>query len=341
MKNRAQDLKNWCSQQSLIKDQDFDFSMISGDASFRRYFRIQLTTISYIAVDAPPQHENSQQFCKVATLFAEHGVCVPQILAKDFVQGFMLLSDLGDRQLLAELNEQNAQRYYALAFKEIIKLQSAETHAGTLPLYDFEKLMQEMSLFQDWFTSSLLDLKLSDAEIKLIVETQNIIAERVLKQKQVYVHRDFHSRNLMIVEKNGETNMALIDFQDAVIGAITYDAVSLLKDCYIEWPAEKRKQFLENYYAQLHYAGIVSSGETFESFFQDFEIMGLQRHLKILGIFARLSIRDHKHSYLKDLPLTFKYIEETLLGFPEFKTFSDFFLVKVKSKFQSLSVFKI
>jgi len=338
MNNRAQELKNWCSQQSLIKNQTFDFSMVSGDASFRRYFRVQLATISYIAVDAPPEHENSQQFCKVAALFSAQGVCVPEVLAKDFSLGYMLLSDLGDRQLLAEINQQNAQQYYDLAFREIIKLQSAVTQAGTLPLYDFEKLMQEMSLFQDWFIASLLHLELNEAEKILILNTQKIIAEKVLNQKQVYVHRDFHSRNLMIIEKNNELKIALIDFQDAVIGSITYDAVSLLKDCYIEWPKVKRKQYLESYYLQLSNNGIISRDKSFNDFYQDFELMGLQRHLKILGIFARLSIRDHKNGYLKDLPLTFKYIEEALPGFPEFKTFSDFFLIKVKNKFESVNL---
>lgn len=332
---RAQDLKNWCAQQSVLFGKHFDFFMVSGDASFRRYFRIQLASIAYIAVDAPPTHEDSEQFCKVAELFASQGACVPEVLAKDFEQGFMLLSDLGDRQLLSEINVQNAEFYYGLAFDELLKIQKAKVIPNALPLYDYEKLMQEMSLFQTWFIDELLALKLSEQEKQLILDTQKMIANQVLQQKQVYVHRDFHSRNLMIVEKNKALKIAVIDFQDAVIGAITYDAVSLLKDCYIEWSEQNRKKYLENYFKQLIRYDVLDKQASFDIFYKDFEWMGLQRHLKVLGIFARLSIRDGKPNYLKDLPLTFKYVEDALLGFPELKDFSILLSGKIKEKFEA------
>lgn len=338
MNQRTQDLKNWCSQLPLLQGKVFDFSMVSGDASFRRYFRIHLNASSYIAVDAPPEHENSLQFCKVAALFSEQGACVPEVLATDFSQGFMLLSDLGDRQLLSEINADNAQFFYGLAFDEIIKIQKAKVLDNQLPYYDQEKLMQEMLLFQTWFVEKLLKLTLTEQEQQIILKTQLTIIDKVLQQQQVYVHRDFHSRNLMIVEKNNSLNIALIDFQDAVIGAITYDAVSLLKDCYIEWNQQQRNGFLENYFNKLVQQNVLTNTECFESFHKDFEWMGLQRHLKILGIFARLSIRDAKHGYLKDLPLTFHYVEDALLNFPELKDFSDLILGKIKQKFKTFDL---
>lgn len=300
-------LKAWCAQQSLLHALDFDWTMISGDASFRRYFRLSTDQASWVAVDAPPEQENSEQFCKVAALFAQQGCHVPEVLAADFEQGFMLISDLGDRQLLKELNENTVDSYYAMAFDELVKLQSA-SDSNALPFYDDEKLMQEMSLFQDWFLQAYLKLELSDQEQQLVLSTQKNISEQVRQQKQVYVHRDFHSRNLMIVQQG----LALIDFQDALLGPITYDAVSLLKDVYIEWPEKKRKQMLKSYFEKLKQNSILENAFSFQRFYEDFELMGLQRHLKILGIFARLSIRDGKHAYLQDLPLTFNYLEAAL-----------------------------
>lgn len=329
---RETSLKNWCSAQGLLHGVDFDWVMISGDASFRRYFRVSTHGVSWVAVDAPPEHEDSEQFCKVAALFARQGCSVPEVLAKDFEQGFMLLSDLGDRQLLKELNESTVDSYYAMAFDELVKLQSA-ADSSALPVYDDEKLMQEMSLFQDWFLHAYLQIQLDDAQSQLILNTQKSISEQVRKQKQVYVHRDFHSRNLMIVDQG----LALIDFQDALLGPITYDAVSLLKDVYIEWPEQKRKQMLENYFEKLKQNNILESDFSFQRFYEDFELMGLQRHLKILGIFARLSIRDGKHAYLKDLPLTFSYLEsalEKLAGkYPDFQAFVSFVRETVKPHF--------
>jgi len=251
MNERAQLLQSWCKKQSVQHGQNIDFSMVSEDASIRRYLRLRLKDTSYIAVDAPPEHEDSQQFCKVARIFAEQGVNVPEVLATDFDLGFMLLSDLGDRQLLSEINESNAEQYYTLAFDEIIKIQSIEITNSRLPLYDHHKLMEEMALFQTWFIRSLLNLELSEKENQIILSTQLSVAEMVLKQKQVYVHRDFHSRNLMLLGAEEDLEVALIDFQDALLGAITYDAVSLLKDCYIEWSVAKRKLFLTNYFSQV------------------------------------------------------------------------------------------
>ncbi len=325
---RARALEDWCAKQNQLAGLSFSFTMVSGDASFRRYFRVLTKDDSYIAVDAPPEKEDSAQFCKVAELLRKQGCHVPIVHASDFEAGFMLLSDLGDRLLLSEINEKNVDGFYQASLNELIKLQGAHLKGDELPPYDFEKLMEEMSLFQIWFLNAYLDISLSDSQAGLIESTERLIAESVAQQQQVIVHRDFHSRNIMLVDDG----IAMIDFQDALIGPITYDAVSLLKDCYIEWPEAKRKLWLKAYFGNLVRENIISD-TGFENFYQGFEWMGLQRHLKVLGIFARLSIRDGKHGYLKDLPLTFAYVEEVLIKTEAFAEFGDFFIHEVKPLF--------
>ncbi len=340
-KARSEQLRLWLNQQlpllaSFPKAADFDVQMVSGDASFRRYFRVSFVSSegsvqTCIAVDAPPQHENSQQFCKVAALLLQQGCFVPEVLASDFGTGFMLLSDLGDRQLLSELNAENVEHYYALAFEQLLKMQAMPIERINLPLYSHEMLMTEMALLQEWFCTQFLGLNLTNENLGMIERTQAQIAKQVGAQVQVFVHRDFHSRNLMIVGQQ----LAMIDFQDAVIGAVTYDAVSLLKDCYIEWPETQRKKWLHNYFEKLVKQGVLRDTATFDAFYKDFEWMGLQRHLKVLGIFARLSIRDGKHGYLKDLPLTFSYVEQALASMEELAEFRQWFLAELKPAFES------
>jgi len=347
---RAGQLKAWCAGQQALQSRPFDFSMVSGDASFRRYFRAQTAGHSFIAVDAPPAHENSQQFCQVAGFFEKHQVRVPEVIAFNEQHGFMLLEDLGDKQLLAQLNTNNADYYYGLALDALLQLQKInpeEFCANDFPIpdYDADKLLQEMQLFQEWFLKKLLAMDLTRSEQQLIADTQQAIVAAVLQQPRVCVHRDYHSRNLMLLGAAGKEQVAMIDFQDAVIGPISYDLVSLLKDCYIAWPAAQRAVWLKDYFQRLQLLAVVDKKYSFRNFFTDFEIMGLQRHLKVLGIFARLNIRDHKTAYLKDLPLTFTYVEEALNNFPEehplsksLNVFAEFFCDKVKQKFRQLDL---
>ena len=347
---RAGQLKTWCAGVDLLQAQDFDFSLVSGDASFRRYFRARTAAHSFVAVDAPPEHENSQQFCRVARFFEKQQVRVPKIFAFDEQLGFMLLEDLGDKQLLAQLNAANVDYLYGLALDALSHLQKISSSQFSvkdfpLPDYDANKLLQEMYLFQEWFLKKLLVMDLTAFEQTLIEKTQRAILGSVLQQQKVCVHRDYHSRNLMLIPDAGHEQVAMIDFQDAVTGPISYDLVSLLKDCYVEWPVEKRKQWLKEYFQRLQLLAVVDKTYAFEDFYSDFEIMGLQRHLKVLGIFARLNIRDHKAAYLKDLPLTFKYVEEALNHFPEnhplskiLGDFAEFFCGKVKARFSELDL---
>jgi N-acetylmuramate 1-kinase len=347
---RAGQLKVWCAAQQPLQSGPFDFSMVSGDASFRRYFRVRSGKHSFIAVDAPPAHENSQQFCQVARFFEKHQVRVPEIFAFNEQHGFMLLEDLGDKQLLAQLNTNNADYYYGLALDALLQLQKINrkefcVNDFPIPDYDANKLLQEMQLFQEWFLKKLLAMDLNHSEQQLIDDIQQAIVAAVLQQPKVCVHRDYHSRNLMLIGTAGKEHVAMIDFQDAVIGPISYDLVSLLKDCYIAWPAAQREAWLKGYFQRLQLLAVIDKSYSFQDFFTDFEIMGLQRHLKVLGIFARLNIRDHKTAYLKDLPLTFEYLEEALNHFPEqhplsgsLHVFAEFFCGKVKQKFMQLDL---
>ncbi len=339
MNERARHLEIWCAEQQVLADREsFDFFMISGDASFRRYFRLLVRNEgvekTYIAVDAPPEHENSRLFVQVAALFTAQGVHVPEVLATDYEQGFMLLSDLGDTMLSHELNESNVEALYNLALKELVRLQAASESAvkGLIEDYDRDKLWAEITLFDEWFLGRFLGLELDESDLELLRSAQEQIIERVLQQKQVLVHRDFHSRNLMLLGQHDDWSIAMIDFQDALFGPLSYDAVSLLKDCYVEWSPGLRERCLRVYFGQLSEQGVVE-GQNFDAFLQDFHWMGLQRHLKVLGVFARLSIRDGKDGYLKDLPLTFRYVEEALQEFPELESFSTLFCGKIKEAF--------
>ncbi len=284
--------------------------VVSGDASFRRYFRQQVAAGSYIAVDAPPAKEDNPKFVNIAKAWFAQGVAVPQVIHCDFTQGFMLLSDMGDQLLLPLLEEKTADALYEQAMDALIPIAQINTSLDTneiqqtLPLYDEALLEQEMSLFRDWFLIEHLKLELTSQDERILKETFTLLRESALGQIQVPVHRDYHSRNLMILD---DKSMGIIDFQDAVMGPITYDLVSLLRDCYIQWPVEKVEEWVAVYLSKAKKAGLIgaiSSGQ----FLLWFDWMGMQRHIKVAGIFARLSIRDGKSAYLDDIPLTVNYL---------------------------------
>ncbi len=280
--------------------------VVSGDASFRRYFRQQVAGGSYIAVDAPPSKEDNPKFVNIAKAWFAQGVAVPQVIHTDYEQGFMLLSDMGDQLLLPLLSTETADGLYEQAMDALIPIAQINTSEDSqaLPLYDQVLLEQEMSLFRDWFLIEHLKLKLTSQDERILKETFELLRESALGQIQVPVHRDYHSRNLMILN---DKSMGVIDFQDAVMGPITYDLVSLLRDCYIQWPVEKVEEWVAMYFAKAKKAGLIgaiSSGQ----FLLWFDWMGMQRHIKVAGIFARLSIRDGKSAYLDDIPLTVNYL---------------------------------
>lgn len=299
------------------ENSDYIWTMVSGDASFRRYFRWANDKCSYIAVDAPPEHENNPQFVNIANML--DSLNAPKVLAYDFEQGFMLLSDLGDQLFLPLLNDQTADGLYRSAIDALIDMQAIKG-AEQLPPYDQTLLMAEMELFREWFIGKHLQLELSPQEHQMLDQLFDKLIDSALQQPQVFVHRDYHSRNIMY---RADQAPGIIDFQDAVYGPITYDLLSLLRDCYIQWPVEKVQGWLD-YYLQ-HTAFSVDK----EQFSKWFDWMGLQRHIKVAGIFARLNYRDGKSGYLKDIPLTLTYIVQQAEKYPELEPFSHWMREKI------------
>jgi aminoglycoside/choline kinase family phosphotransferase len=299
---RQQQLAEWLH--SLFPDEQFALAPASADASFRRYFRATFADgQTRIVMDAPPQHEDCRPFVHVAKLFEDAGTHVPHIHAQNLVQGFLLLSDLGNITYLQALTAANARSLYGAATDSLIKIQLA-SRKSELPPYDEALLLREMRLFPEWYIGRHFNFTLNESQKnKLETVFARIIASN-LAQPRVYVHRDYHSRNLMKLEDN---NPGILDFQDAVYGPITYDLVSLFKDAYIRWEEAEIIDWLVRYWEKARKAGLPVNND-FSEFYRDYEWMGVQRHLKVLGIFARLYHRDGKEGYLKDLPLVMSYL---------------------------------
>jgi aminoglycoside/choline kinase family phosphotransferase len=279
----------------------------SADASFRRYFRVDgADGASYILMDAPPPQEDVRPFVHVAELFGKTGVSVPQVLAQDAERGFLLLTDLGSTTYLHQLNTDTAHKLYLDAIDALVLLQ-AQSQPDVLPEYDRALLLRELQLFPDWYIAKHRGMTLDDKQQAALQKVFDTLLANNLAQPQVYVHRDYHSRNLMVL---GGGNPGILDFQDAVYGPITYDLVSLLRDAYIQWDEELVLDWAIRYWEAARRAGLPVANDI-DSFYRDFEFMGLQRHLKVLGIFARLYHRDGKAAYLDDMPLVMEYTRKT------------------------------
>lgn len=279
---------------------------VSGDASFRRYFRLPLVSGSLIAVDAPPDKENSRPFVAIARALRAHGAHVPEVVAADFDLGFMLLEDFGDELLRPRLTPATVDVLYGRALDTLLHLQECDEVPGhALPPYDRHRLIDEMALIRDWFIARYLGLALGTEQQAVLANAFELIAADCVAQPQVFVHRDYHSRNLMLLA-SGE--IGVIDFQDAVTGPVTYDLVSLLRDAYVTWPAADVQRWARHYAHLLRQARRLPAGFDDATFLRWFDWMGAQRHLKVVGIFARLSLRDGKHGYLDDIPVVFNYL---------------------------------
>ncbi|VAX10241.1 Phosphotransferase involved in threonylcarbamoyladenosine t(6)A37 formation in tRNA [hydrothermal vent metagenome] len=305
---------DWLVQ--VLRDEDFTLAPASADASFRRYFRVSSHGQHYIVMDAPPEQEDCRPFIAVSALFSSLGLNVPQLRAQDLERGLLLLDDLGERLYLNELTNETADALYADAMQALLSLQSASAEVvqtAALPDYDRSLLLSEMNLFRDWYLQRHLGLSLSAAEQGYLDSVFAFLADVALAQPQVIVHRDYHSRNLMLAEPNP----GVLDFQDAVIGALTYDLVSLLRDCYIVWPLERVHGWVEQYFNQAQAAGILPDSVNLNTFIRWFDLIGIQRHLKASGIFARLNYRDQKPAYLDDIPRTLDYIRRVGVNYPE------------------------
>jgi len=313
---RLQALKDWAARQ--LGGESLDIAPASADASFRRYFRVTAKGRDYIVMDAPPAHEDCRPFIAVARLFGDAGVHVPKVLAQDIEQGFLLLTDLGNTTYLSALaeaafNQAVARELYLASNDALIRIQQA-SRPGVLPEYDRALLTRELMLFPEWYVAKHLGVTMTDEQTAIL----NTVFERLLvnnlAQPQVYVHRDWHSRNLMV----SDPNPGILDFQDAVYGPITYDLASIYRDAYIQWDEELQLDWVIRYWEKAR-AARLPVPEDFGEFWRDFEWMGAQRHIKVLGIFARLYHRDGKDGYLKDMPLVMHYLRKVCERYDELK----------------------
>lgn len=294
--------------ETIFTDQRFSLASASSDASFRRYFRVTTDNNSWIVMDAPPAHEDIKPFISIGTLLAANQLPVPKITQQNPDKGFLLLSDLGNTPLLSVLDETSVLKLYQQAIDHIVQMQLISK--PDLPAYDATLLGNEMALFDNWFLGHHLGLDKPDFIDKLYA---SLITE-AQQQPHAFVHRDYHSRNLML---QTDGTLGIIDFQDAVWGPITYDLVSLLRDVYIQWPPSLVTGLLDYYRQQAIKHGIVAESVSLPQLQRWFDLMGLQRHLKILGIFCRLNYRDNKPNYLNNLPLTLNYVYEVCSQYPE------------------------
>lgn len=339
--SRLQELTLWANDlldHLLEHKQGFvDLEPVSGDASFRRYFRARIGDESYIAVDAPPEHEDNQTFINLSNMFIAAGILAPKAYSVDFERGFMLLVDFGDELYLPALleaqqtgNTTQAENLYSQALDSLVLIQ-AGIDKDRLPPFTREKLGSEMALFTEWFYGEYLQLKL-DSKAQTICEAAfSWLAQQVDEQPKVAVHRDYHSRNLMVLDetKFGQASgPGVIDFQDAVRGSYAYDLVSLLRDCYIAWPLANVHEWANQYRVKAQAAGLLATVSE-QQLIRDMDICGMQRNLKVIGIFARLSIRDNKSQYLADIPLVIRYFLTVSEQYEELADFRAWFMESV------------
>ncbi len=326
---RQQALELWLEK--ILPEKKLTISKLAGDASFRRYFRIQDGDQTYIAMDAPPEKEDSKAFLAIAQSFSQHGLHVPEILATDLKQGFLLLSDLGDRLYLTELTAENADVLYEQALAVIPQIQECQTVSNwELPHFGEKIIVAELQLFIHWFLQKHLGLELNQAVQTMLAQTFNQLIQIANAQPQVCVHRDYHSRNLLCLNNQ---RVGVLDFQDAAWGPITYDAVSLLRDCYIAWaPSQVRSWTLQffNRYRDSNQLKEYSA----DQFLYWFDFVGVQRHLKVLGIFARLYHRDGKSLYLNDIPRILNYLLQVSENHVELSPLRGFLQATVIPKLQ-------
>ncbi|MDR2926455.1 MAG: phosphotransferase [Azoarcus sp.] len=327
--SRTDQLGQWLGQ--TLPGVPFSLAPASADASFRRYFRLTFPDsghssplvegrASLIVMDAPPEHEDCRPWLAIARLFASTGVHVPKILAENPEQGFLLMSDLGNKTYLERLNApdcapQERAHLYADAIGALIAIQGA-SRPNALPDYSDELLRRELMLFPDWYIARHKGITLGDDDKNALLAVFDKIIATNLAEPKVFVHRDYHSRNLMLVPEGQGENPGIIDFQDAVYGPMTYDLVSLFKDAYIELDEEFTLDMLARYWEMARKASLPVRDD-FADFYRDYEWMGVQRHIKVVGIFARLCHRDGKDGYLSSLPLLMRYLRKACQRYGE------------------------
>jgi len=314
MDQRLSTIKSWLSD--VLNSEDFTITPASSDASFRRYFRVSQAELTWIVMDAPPSQEDIAPFIKVSQFLNSQSLHVPNIIAQNSEMGLLLLSDLGTQPYLDMLNNHSADNLYRDAIDSLIKIQCSDPTGIDLPRYDSKLLQTELNLFPEWFLERHFELS-PPAFLQPLFDT---LIDNALSQPQSVVHRDYHSRNLMVDAKHSP---GIIDFQDAVIGPITYDLVSLLRDCYISWPEDKLEAWIHYYFSAAQQHELLPNCDI-TTFTRWFDLMGLQRHLKVLGIFCRLNYRDNKPNYIDDLPQTLRYVLQVCRRYDNLQPLADF-----------------
>lgn len=318
-------LKKWLDD--FFGANSYSCAPLPGDASFRQYYRLQNQANQWIVMHSPALNEPIAPFVTIAKLWHAQGIAVPNIVAFDEISGFVLMTDFGDRLLQDNLNETNAPYFYGQALQTLLSIQKMpQQSVYTYSLFDAQHIKKELSLFKDWFLTGLLSLELNTAEEKLWAGVCDHLVHSCVSQPQTLIHRDYHSRNLMVLN---DATLGVIDFQDAMIGPVTYDAVSLLRDCYINWSIEKVYQWLHDFFYQH---SPLAQAYSFITVKEWFDKAGLQRHLKVLGVFSRLKLRDGKARYLNDIPRITVYLLDIMSQYPEFSAFERWFSERVLPK---------
>lgn len=328
---RAEALANWARTVDLGVEipNESDLVPVSDDASFRRYFRFTVSEpLGLVFVDAPPEHEDNESFVKVAAAMAQAGLNSPRVVASDLDQGFLAVTDLGDT-LYLDVMTKDATRIPGLYEDAVTGILNIMRVKCDLPPYDETRLTEEMSLFHDWFLQKQLGMSLSEEVRNMLLETYAYLVRRTLEQPVVFVHRDYHCRNLMVMSENSP---GIIDFQDAVIGPVTYDLVSLYKDCYWRFDRAVVEEAVADFRGRLIDAGYVSQDAPVLEWF---DLMGVQRHLKCAGIFSRLNLRDGKPGYLDDIPLVISYLQEAADLYDELAGLSLFLREQVQPRLKN------
>lgn len=321
-------LQSWLKD--IIPNEVYEITLLAGDASFRRYYRLHFQDRTLIAMDAPPVLEDSRAFIVLTDIFTQLGLSVPKLIATNVDNGFLLLSDLGDNLYFQALNTENFQQLYNNAIEKLLILQQCSRQSSwDFPIFDQTLFHTELSRFNEWYLIKYLHLKLTVTEEKILAKLFENLIQSVLNQPQVCVHRDYHSRNLFALPDN---QVGIIDFQDALWGPVTYDLVSLLRDCYIFWPQKDILRLANSFYSQA-----TINGYSQEQFLRDFDWMGIQRHLKASYIFARKWCRDANSNYLNDIPRTLNYVYEACKNYPELTDFKLFMEEKILHRFEEFN----
>jgi len=317
MPQRVAQLETWVRHH--VGDSSIELHPIVNDASARRFFRFSYNLASYIAIDAPPDKEDAHAFVAIAKALESHDLPVPEIFSVDYENGFLLVSDLGDKQLFQVIKQENVSDYYLSAIELIQKIQTIKQAPHfTIPHFDEKFIDFELSLFETWFLKKYLACPITKAEKQLVNKMFSLLIKNDIEQPQVFMHRDFHSRNLLVNEKN---ELGIVDFQSAMFGPITYDLIGLLKDCYVSWSEEMVQMWSRHYYNKIK---TDLNNISFEQFLKWFHFTGLQRHIKILGSFSRSYLRDNKPIYLEEIPRVLNYIELVIDKYEELFFFKNF-----------------